>query len=507
MSAKGKRVVVLVHGWSVRSTDTYGELPGRLRTEARRRGGPDLDVRHIWLSKYVSFHDGVRLEDISRAFDAALKRELGDVLDTGRRFACITHSTGGPVVRRWLQSHYLEKRRRVTPISHLIMLAPANFGSALSQLGRSRLSRLKTWFDGMEPGTGVLDWLELGSEGSWNLNQEWLAGGAGLVGARGVFPFVLTGQTIDRHLYDHVNAYTGEMGSDGVVRAAAANLNASALTLTQEPPRADPQAPSGYSAPRLRVSKPVRGPDVPFTIVPGRSHSGDRIGIMRSVRDDGTADPTVDAILACLRVKTMAEYRSAVTEFGERRADVQARERVERVREMGPFERTFIKDPCSMLVLRVRDDRGHPVEDFDLVFTAGKDDDPDHLPPGFLVDRQRNRRTPDTITFYLNHAVMTGAPALVDADGKQVRAALPACERLGLRVVPYPQEGFVHYLPAELSATPANLKQFIRPDETVMVDIVLRRIVREGVFRMTRNTGPESFLHEPPGPPVDGEQG
>ena len=48
-------------------------------------------------------------------------------------------------------------------MSHLIMLAPANYGSALAQLGKQRLSRIKSWFEGVEPGQGVLDWLELGS--------------------------------------------------------------------------------------------------------------------------------------------------------------------------------------------------------------------------------------------------------------------------------------------------------------------------------------------------------
>eukprot|EP01031_Cornospumella_fuschlensis_P043536 gene43536-53229_t len=43
------------------------------------------------------------------------------------------------------------------------MLAPANFGSALAQLGKGRVGRLKAWFSGVEPGQGVLDWLELGS--------------------------------------------------------------------------------------------------------------------------------------------------------------------------------------------------------------------------------------------------------------------------------------------------------------------------------------------------------
>ena len=59
-------VVVFVHGWSVTSTDTYGELPARLKREAGKDGGPPLDVRNIYLGQYVSFRDEVRLEDISR---------------------------------------------------------------------------------------------------------------------------------------------------------------------------------------------------------------------------------------------------------------------------------------------------------------------------------------------------------------------------------------------------------------------------------------------------------
>ena len=43
--AKKKRLVVLVHGWSVRNTDTYGGLPERLRLEAKR--SPDLDIEKI----------------------------------------------------------------------------------------------------------------------------------------------------------------------------------------------------------------------------------------------------------------------------------------------------------------------------------------------------------------------------------------------------------------------------------------------------------------------------
>jgi hypothetical protein len=42
-----KRIVVLVHGWSVYNTNTYGGLPARLQAEAARRGDLSIDVRQI----------------------------------------------------------------------------------------------------------------------------------------------------------------------------------------------------------------------------------------------------------------------------------------------------------------------------------------------------------------------------------------------------------------------------------------------------------------------------
>src|SRR5690606_15531043 len=228
-------IVVLVHGWSVRNTDTYGELPARLRREARRDPALGLDVRNLWLSKYISFHNEVHLEDISRAFEAALRRELGDALGT-RPVAIVTHSTGGPVVRDWMQRFYID-RGGPAPASHLVMLAPANFASALAQLGRSRLSRLKTWFEGVEPGLGVLDWLELGSPENLALNLAWLRTAPRLA-RQGVYSFVLTGASIDHRLYDFLNSYTGELDSDGVVRVAGANLDFRHVVLRQVAPSA-----------------------------------------------------------------------------------------------------------------------------------------------------------------------------------------------------------------------------------------------------------------------------
>ena len=61
---------------------------------------------------------------------------------------------------------------------------------------------MKFFADGVEPGTGVLNWLELGSDEGWALNCAWLEYDS--VPA-GLYPFVLTGQRIDRTMYDNLN--------------------------------------------------------------------------------------------------------------------------------------------------------------------------------------------------------------------------------------------------------------------------------------------------------------
>lgn len=59
-------------------------------------------------------------------------------------FSCITHSTGGPVVRAWVERFFGADRLSNLPLKHLIMLAPANHGSALAQLGKARVGRIKS---------------------------------------------------------------------------------------------------------------------------------------------------------------------------------------------------------------------------------------------------------------------------------------------------------------------------------------------------------------------------
>ena len=494
-------LVLLVHGWSVTNTDTYGELPARLKAEAARNGGPKLDVQHVYLGQYVSFRDEVRLGDISRAFDAALSSVLQKA-GNKRRFVCITHSTGGPVVRDWFDRTYVQSGRTAEcPMSHLLMLAPANFGSALAQLGKSRLAAIKSWFNGIEPGQGVLDWLELGSPESCELNLRWIDEYPRLKlveAATPLFQFVLSGDAIDRKLYDFVNPYTGEIGSDGVVRLAAANLNATHIVLEQPPLVADEPLPSARK--RLRSMRKVsskRSARTAFKIMSGKAHSGEAMGIMRSVRNDGGSNGTVDAILRCLRVADAASYSALCDAFDAENTAHQAvdnRLEVEHVPVLP--DREYIHDPHAMVIFRLQDSRGYGSPDVKVLLTAGPANDPNQLPENFLSDRQFNKRS-GNLSFFLNHATLTRCPPIPGKkDGEIARKALIPRPPYGLRVAPRDGDHFVEYWLAELQADVQNLLPLIAANETTIIDIKLNRIIREGIYRMTQQMSPRSFKND-----------
>jgi hypothetical protein len=50
-----------------------------------------------------------------------------------------------------------------------------------------------------------------------------------------------------------------------------------------------------------------------------------------------------------------------------------------------------------------------------------------------------------------------------------------------------------------LKGTPELLAKLIIPNQTTLVDIVMKRIVHEGVFQLTRDKGPEEFGEVKPG--------
>jgi hypothetical protein len=154
------------------------------------------------------------------------------------------------------------------------------------------------------------------------------------------------------------------------------------------------------------------------------------------------------------------------------------------------------------MIMRLTDSSGFALGDFDFLLTAGDNNSPDLLPQGFFVDRQRNRRHRGTVTYYLNHDVMQGSPAVTDDRGRILREASSGAQKLGFRVQPRPEGGFVHYLSADFSASAQALREFVRPNATLLLDVCLQRVVRQGAFTLTTDRKPSDFTKEPPGPPL-----
>lgn len=437
--------LLFVHGWSVTNTSTYGKMP-----EALSKGAVnynlDLEIKHIYLGKYISFHDGVNMDDIARAMDQALRDLPGNSDKVIKPFSCITHSTGGPVVRFWVDKYYGQSQLKDLPLKHLVMLAPANNGSALAKLGKEKLGRIKAWFSGVDPGQKVLDWLSLGSDGQWTLNESFTKY---KFGKSGFFPFVLTGQGIDEKFYDFINSYLIENGSDGVIRVAGANNNYRYISLEQTVDQIIRKSPLTY---KLVYNEKPREPEyTPIGIYDMYSHWGKKMGIMQSVNENEIDAPIVQDILKCFKVNNSDDYQIRAKELKQLTQENQKN-----------------SDRFCMLVFNIRDDQGTKIgkDDYDLFLLAGKQYQPQKLPKRFLKDRQMNDKT-GRLVYYLDANKMNEIK-----DGK-----------LGIRVVARPTKGFSYYVAAEFRSDGISVENILVPNQTSYVDIKLHRFVDENVFR------------------------
>ena len=142
-----------------------------------------------------------------------------------------------------------------------------------------------------------------------------------------------------------------------------------------------------------------------------------------------------------------------------------------------------------MIVFRLIDDRGDVLTDYDLYITAGPEYSPDELPSGFFVDRQRNQRNPGKLTYYVDYDVLTDGLAKPQMEGK-----------LGFRIVARPTEddaAVVFYKPVEFQSDAKTLSEILRPNETLMVEIKMARLVDAAVFRVENNLTPTPISGAP----------
>ena len=210
-----RRPIVILHGWNATSA-SFERLARLLRAEHR-------DVSIVSLADYLSLEDEVRFDDLTTAMHAAWNRH--ELPTRTGAVDAIVHSTGALVIRDWLQRHSAPDQ---SPLKHLVMLAPANFGSPLAHKGRSFIARGTLGFirkrEGrpFETGARILKGLELASPYTWRLAERDRFGEGGTRYQPGnVLCTVLVGNTGYRGIRSIVN----EDGSDGTVRVSTANMN------------------------------------------------------------------------------------------------------------------------------------------------------------------------------------------------------------------------------------------------------------------------------------------
>lgn len=217
------RPLIIIHGWSDHSS-SFKRLENLLKKNIRE---PLL----VDLADYVSMDDDVTFDDIVTVMQRAwihhqFPKEPGSV-------DMLVHSTGGLIVRDWLSRFYTPQ---TAPVKHLVMLAPANFGSQLAHRGRAFYARVIEGYKSKKlfnVGAKLLKGLELASPYTWQLAMRDRFGEHNFYGPGKILCTVLVGNTG----YSGISAAANEVGSDGTVRMSCANLNASLLNVdfTKDP--------------------------------------------------------------------------------------------------------------------------------------------------------------------------------------------------------------------------------------------------------------------------------
>jgi pimeloyl-ACP methyl ester carboxylesterase len=210
------RPLVIIHGWNDDSR-SFRKLAQLLQDGLKR------ETKLINLADYITMDDEVTFDDIITAMSKAWAREK--LATTPYSVDVVVHSTGGLVIRSWLNRFYTAK---TAPIKHLVMLAPANFGSPLAHKGNAFYGRIIEGFKSKKMfnvGAKLLKALELASPYTWQLAMQDRFGSEKLYGPDKILCTVLIGNAG----LTGISAAANQDGSDGVVRVASANLNCAFL--------------------------------------------------------------------------------------------------------------------------------------------------------------------------------------------------------------------------------------------------------------------------------------
>lgn len=493
--------ILLVHGYSTdaeskpnRSSvvEMYGRLPRWLRQTYGDRTVFELDV-----SRYISLEDGISLDDLSRAFDNALRTEYRHLLRG--TFHVIIHSTGALVMRNWM----LNFSGAHQPIRNLIYLAGANFGSGWAHLGKGQLARWgRQIWSGSEAGVQVLQALELGSSDTLDMHIGMISNGEP-VAEIGVREFVIVGTQPKTSLFSAPVRYAKEDGSDGVVRVSASNLN---FTYVKYGPNARGRAVSADevrndlehrtlpdTADYYRVEySSIPGTDrrlVPIAIPWGTAHSGGDVGVVDGTQNRGTIEPLLKA---ALETSNAAQWQRQIDLFQATTDDayhLAAERKISGLWKDKGWKRTSQYEAHSQIVIRLLDQYGRPIPDFDINFRRGPDAQSTTDIGSLIEHKHRNTETPNVLTFYLRTGRWlkkedAAVGTFWDDNGAYLNR-LSEVDDLVLDITGEErQTNDIQYVPFRKRFDTAALMQYIQPHATTIIDIEMQRIPSRDVFRV-----------------------
>ena len=492
--------IVLIHGYSSESptadpisiSNIYGDLPQRLRAA--------YDVVEVDLSRYVSLNDSVSVADIARAFHRALLEQHPTLIESG--FHVVIHSTGALVVRTWIRLFSPQP----SPIGKLVYLAGANFGSGWASIGQGQVARWGRFvFErGAQRGVKVLQSLELGSSASLDLHLFFTRDGSRMLEDYKVQEFIIIGTQADPGWFEFPVRYAHEDGSDGVVRAAAGNLNFNYLTIEPNEEAALlswPLIHAAVQAASVKGSFPnyykvttssiagvgTRQP-VPFGIPFRCAHSGKEMGVV-----SGTAPREQVQRMLQLALETPennnAAWQRAATAFD--RETAQTYEAAKTLRNPGLF--TFLSeprnqyDPHSQILFRLRDQDGHPIPIANTdIFFVSEQTTKGTIPVQKLIeDTVVSGSSKNVIVFYLR--LLRFDKRARDWVDQLAQVADFALEITAIEPAAPVVDPLVSYLPVRIPLTSKQLAKMIQPHRTTIVDVTLLRLSSPDIYQLIKS--------------------